>query len=172
MWSAHFLLCKIVKSRRKTNTKLKNNHPILENSITSTLKKCATQKLISSTKYCILRDVTDSTTSWRTKYIAYYTEMLHGSDLLFDLYFAVFVKMLTVLIYGINSMPLFTAIAVRTPLGYAVGTLYAWMFLFLKFQMLFTCGLSSVIIFVIFLFCQQRFVLSRFSCCPKSPDNK
>ncbi|KAL5004534.1 hypothetical protein ScPMuIL_017990 [Solemya velum] len=58
-------------------------------------------------------------------------------------YGSMFVMMLSVVIYGIDFMPLFTGMAVRTPLGYAVGSLYAWMFFGLKIQ-IFRCGMSSI----------------------------
>ncbi|XP_063430922.1 receptor for retinol uptake stra6-like [Mytilus trossulus] len=54
-------------------------------------------------------------------------------------YIKVFAVLLSMLIYGLDFMPLFTAITANSSLGFAVGTLYAWAFTLIVFFRNFYC---------------------------------
>ncbi|KAL5003951.1 hypothetical protein ScPMuIL_017407 [Solemya velum] len=66
-------------------------------------------------------------------------ESLYAIDYAGPTYLKVFIALLSMLIYGIDYMPLFTSISVRNPIGYGVGSLYAWMFFVLKLYRIFRC---------------------------------
>ncbi|XP_052103959.1 receptor for retinol uptake stra6-like isoform X1 [Mytilus californianus] len=62
----------------------------------------------------------------------------------------VFAILLSMLIYGLDFMPLFTAITANSSLGFAVGTLYAWAFTLISFFRNFYCdNLTVSAVFII-----------------------
>ncbi|KAL5004400.1 hypothetical protein ScPMuIL_017856 [Solemya velum] len=64
-------------------------------------------------------------------------------------YLKVFVALLSMLVYGLGYVPLFTSVAVRSTLGYVLGGFYAWMLTAIAFYLIFLCDWEPVVMALI-----------------------